>query len=271
MSIDDLARTATDQLAHSATRGLDTDDMLSRLHRSRRRRSAARALAVLLLVVLAGGVVLAQRTQPTVPANDSHDRPRYSAPACQLPTVTCLGDRRLRVDLRLPLTFTVPPSFGMNPTVTRTGVELYRRDDLYTGVAVMQDAVPARFDTSWTRDETAGVTAASMAQWLADRPFLRRTAVTPRTVAGRTVWRVTGSLRPNAELPGPPPTGHGFRQAPAFVSGDLRLGYTTTLLASATFVDQPGGGVTVIWSWNSAGDPVPLPGNDALIDALLAG
>jgi hypothetical protein len=38
-----------------------------------------------------------------------------------------------------------------------------------------------------------------------------------------------------------------------------------------TLVDQPRGGITTIWSWTYSGQPSPLPGDRAMVTALLAG
>jgi hypothetical protein len=249
MSLDDRARAATDQLRASVTAGLDPDDMLARMHQARRRRVVARtvstAAAVLVVAAVAGSaLLLGDDDARTVPAHSTATGPG----ACTQPRVTCPDGHRIRVDLRIPLDVTLPSNF--QDEVTTWGpqsVELYRRDLEQTGVTVYEDAVPVRYDASRTRDPAAGTTAASMARWLADRPYLTGTTLTQRTVAGRTVWHVTGSARDGAALPDR--VAHNAAAVTFAVPGESVAWVSPVVTGSYTLADQQGGGVTVIWSW----------------------
>lgn len=280
--LDERGSAATVVLRSSATRGLDAEDMLGRLRQSARRRAVARGLTAALVVVLVLGltwsVSLRDPTTAGVPATggsrslvpdggtqtaDSADGP------CERPDLECLGDRRLRALTARPLTFTVPPTFWLDAVVGPESFEVYRNDTELTGVTVLQGAIPVRYDDSWRRDRSAGTSAAQMAQWLAARPFLRSAHVSPRTVAGRRAWDVTGVLRRHAELPAAKPGDAPV--APTFRAGSVRAGVAPGLRGAFTLVDQAGGGVTVIWSWTHTRHPERLAGNVAMVTAILAG
>jgi hypothetical protein len=270
MSLDELARSATDQLRASVTAGLDADDMLARMHQARRRRSALRtasAAAVVLLVAAAAGSAWwldGNGDARTVPA----DPPLAVTGACAQPRVTCLEGRRVRFDLRIPLDATLPDNFEYAvSTWGSRSVELYRGDVEHAGVTVYEDAVPVRYDASRSRDPAAGTTAASMARWLADRPYLTGTELTRRTVAGRTVWQVTGAARAGAVLPDR--VGLNAAAVTFAVAGESVAWVAPVVTGSYTIADQPGGGVTVIWSWQY-GVGLPGPGDDRrVVDDLL--
>lgn len=269
MSLDELARTATEQLYASATRGLDPADMQARLHRGRRRRAGAwTATAALLVALLAGLLAATPWNRPPVPADRGGQLQVENVAACRQPAVTCLGNRRIRVATDIPVTVTVPSTFALQVFVVPQGLELYRRDVDRAGVTVIENARPVRYDGSWRRDPAAGRTAASMAHWLAGRPFLQGTRVTSRRVGGRTAWHVTGTFRPGAALPA---SKNLSDVAPTFARGAFTSGVTPDLPGTFTLVDQPRGGVTVIWSWTYGGDRSLLPGNRVMVQALLRG
>lgn len=270
MSIDEIARTATERLSRSATHTLDPSDMLRRLHRSRRRRSSVLVAATLVVTLaVVGGVAAALEGggRAELPAHRGQSaRGSELPPFCTGP-VRCLGDRRLRIRITPSVTVTVPSTFRLEPVVNRAGVEFYRLDVERAGVTLLQDAVPVRYDDSWKRDPAAGTTAHSMARWLAQRPFLRDTRLTPRQVAGRTAWLVTGRLRAGAVLSG---ARRAFPVAPAFASGSFTAGVAPMLPGTFTLVDQPHGGVSVIWSWTNSSDRSQLVGNRPMVTALLS-
>jgi hypothetical protein len=280
--LDERATAATVGLRHGVTRGLDTEDMLDRLRQGARRRRVARGLAAALVAVLAlgvaGSVAIHDRSTTGLPATSDGRTPvegsgtpsaETGVGLCQRSDVECLGDRRLRALTKRPLTFTVPATFWLDPDVTPESVQVVRNDTVRTGVTVWLDAVPVRYDSSWGRDRTAGTSAEEMATWLAGRPFLRDTRVSTRTVAGRTAWTVTGVLRHGAELPAAKP---GDRPvAPTFAGERIRTGVAPWLPGAFTLVDQPGGGVTVIWSWTHTRNSQRLAGNVPMVTAFLAG
>jgi hypothetical protein len=272
MSLDELARSATAQLSRSMTDTLDPGDMLRRLHGSRRRRTGAVVAAVavaVLATVLGSALVTAQAGRGDLPAHRGSEVRSGGLPAfCHDPLLRCLGDRRLRILLRHPFTVTVPGTFRLEPQVPgKRAAELYRSDVEQTGVTLMQDVVPVRDDDSWTRDPAAGTTARSMARWLRHRPYFQVARLTSRQVAGRTAWLVTGRVRADAFLS--ESRRAGFPVAPAFRTGDVTSGVAPLLPGTFTLVDQPRGGVTVIWSWTVGADRTALPGNRPMVTALL--
>lgn len=271
MSLDELARAAAADLRQSTSRSLDPDDMLQRLHRARSRRAAAALaglVAVVAVVVLVGGAVAVGDRADAPPAETRHKVVRLPSDVCDQAAVTCLGGRVVRVRLATPLTVRIPDTFQPQVVVSPRVAEFYRADVFTTGVTVVQRAVPMRYDASWERDVTAGTTAKSMAEWLAGRSFLTDTSLTRRSAGGRTAWEVTGSYRSGAELPA---LKDGVKVAPTFSGGHAKMAYAPNLAGSYTLVDQPGGGVTVIWSWVSGSAPPDLPGNQVMVDEILAG
>ena len=63
----------------------------------------------------------------------------------------------------------------------------------------------------------------------------------------------------------------GRRVAPTFANGEFTAGVGPLLRGTYTLVDQPGGGVAVIWSWHFGQSRPHLGGNRELIDSLRLG
>ena len=233
------------------------------------------AVAATTLVLVA--LVLAVpwwRAHPLVPPNHhggasaAQPTPKASGP-CANVLITCLGGHRYRVALPAPVIITLPANFQGAFALLGSGVlEDYRTDIDSTGVTVMENAIPVKYDASWSRDPAAGSSAASMARWLSQRPFLVHATLTQTTVGGRISWRVTANLKPGAQLPAIHGTGP---VAPTFTGGPAREGYNNTLLGEYTLLDVPGGGVTVIWSWNDSHNGQALAGNQTYVDDLSFG
>jgi hypothetical protein len=282
MSFDTRARSAA-EAASVSVRGVNPMTGLAelqRVDRSRRRGGAALAVGVLAAVV-AGGAWFAssqlKAAAPTTPvpgATASHVS--TAKPPCDLPLITCLGGNRYRVALVVPVTVTLPSTFQGAWIVATSSLEDYRNDvPDGTGVSILEGMAPARDDASWTRDPTAGTTAASVARWLSERPFLRDTTLQQTTVGGRPAWRVTGQLKPGAALPAQK---NGTGQiAPTFTGGGPDTpanrgyggpGYAPNLTGDYTLLDLPGAGLTVIWSWSTNPQHPALAGNQAYIDGL---
>ncbi len=107
-----------------------------------------------------------------------------------------------------------------------------------------------------------------MAIWLRDRPFLADATMTRTTVGGREAWRVSATLKPDAQLQAVK-AGAGSAVAPTFVgSGSTSAAYGDRLNGDYTLVDVPGAGVTVIWSWTQLPDLDVLKDNQAYVDGL---
>jgi hypothetical protein len=62
-----------------------------------------------------------------------------------------------------------------------------------------------------------------------------------------------------------------MKVAPTFVSRGTTFASAPYLTGSYTLVDQPDGGVTVIWSWAFNSATPDLAGNQVMVDALLDG
>ena len=239
--------------------------------------SARWAVAVVGTALVVVALVLAVpllRARPLVTPNDqtgasvAQPTPQASGPCANL-LITCLGGGRYRVALSAPVIMTLPANFQGAFALLDSGVlEDYRSDVDSTGVTVMENAIPVKYDTSWSRDPAAGNSAASMARWLSQRPFLVHATLTQTTVGGRLAWRVTASLKPGAQLPAIHGTGP---VAPTFTEGTAREGYNNALLGEYTLLDVPGGGVTVIWSWNDSHNRQALAGNQTYVDDLSFG
>jgi hypothetical protein len=274
MTIESLGRSAADAARRKAAREVDPTLMLRRMHRTHRARVAGAAAAAAVVVAL-GALAVRQlgpgTTDRQVPGGTPSPSARGSD-ACQNPGITCLGGGRLRAALPVPVTLAQPDGFDATQTwhlIGRDSVEGYRLDVDNTGVTVMEGAVPVRDDGTWTRDPAAGTTATSVAQWLANRPFLQNAQLIQTVVGGLPAWRVTGSLRPGAPLPA---SKSPFAVAPTFRADEATAGYATNLTGDYTVLDVPGAGLTVIWSWTtSPGDPTVVQGSQSTVDALSFG
>ena len=274
MSIDQRGRLAAEELREAAGRSLDLDDMLVRLHRARARRAAASAVAglaaVVVAAVLVGVTIVGSGASDAPPARGDREAVRLPADLCRDDAVTCLGGRKVRVTLdESPLTVDIPETFQPLVELTPGSAEFYRADVERTGVTVVRAAVPVQYSSGWEPDLAAGMTARSMAEWLAGRSFLTDTEVSRRSAGGRTAWEVTGSFRAGARLPAT--TNGGTKVAPTFASRGTRFASAPYLTGSYTLVDQPDGGVTVIWSWAFDSPTPDLAGNQVMVDEILAG
>jgi len=272
VSIDELGRAAAADVRRQASIDVDPSAALVDLHRTHRRRTALVVAAAAVVVAVVAGLVargpwLGQAAQRTpVPAGAPSPSP--SAVLCP-PGQVCHvpGTRTFSVGLAIPLTLTLPADFSASfGDMRRDTVEFYRTSVSDTGVTVMENPVPARDDYTWTRDPAAGTDARSVAQWLAGRPFLAGTALSPTTVGGRPAWRVTGGLRRGAAL-----TAHKnmLPAAPTFASGGGTAAYWAGLHAEYTLLDAPGGGLVVIWSWTLDHPASELAANRALVAGLV--
>ena len=272
MSIDELGRAAAAEARASATAAVDTGTTLVRLHRMRRRRTAGSIIGALAVVaaVVVGGVLIGRNSHA-----ESGPRPATQNPPsrgiCANPEVRCLAADTFRfADLPVPITLRLPGNFQRQFSTGTDGIEGYRSDIDTTGVTVTEHARPTKYGpASWTRDPAAGNTAASMARWLSERPFLIHTTRTQTTVDGRPAWHVTGELKPGAALPAPKENGD---VAPTFGRAhNDSMGYRADLTGQYTLLDLPGAGVTVIWSWTLNHPDRVLAGNQAFIDGLSFG
>ena len=270
MSFETLARReAEDALASVGE--VDAIDRLAELKqqaRSRRRTRGGLTAAAVALVLAAGTWLVTSQT-------GASETPPPAAPPPSVRTepglcgsgVTCLGNDRYKVALAVPVTLTLTPDFVDDLSFDPGDMTLdaYRKAG-DAGVAVLEHAVPVKYDESWARDPKAGRTAESMARWLSRRPFLEDTTLTPTTLGGLPAWHVTGSLKAGARLPA---IKAGYA-APTFrTTGSGQAAYGPLLTGEYTLADVPGAGVTVVWSWTLSGED--LTPNQALIDSLSFG
>ena len=255
---------------------------LKKQDRNRRRATIISATAAAVLVVGGGWLLAHQNAAPDTapPASSETTDSQPTTPADGLCTayVTCLGNDRYLVPLRVPVTLTLPPTFAdeLDFLTNSNGLSTYRKTSnpsAPAGVAVLERAHPARYDASWTPDPDGGKTAESMARWLSRRPFLEDTTRTRTTLGGLEAWRVTGSLKADANLPA---TGKSQgKVAPTFITMEGSKGVTAStaywpgLAGEYWLVDVPGGGVAVVWSLAPSNDE--LAPNQALIDSLSFG
>ena len=272
MSIDERGRAAAAEIRRASASGVDPTTILTALHRRRRHRTVgtlvaavAACLAIVAALLVAHNQVTKRGSEPATPPTTHRTTP----PGRQCGAlVTCLGGRRYVIDLRVPVTTTLPANFKRDFHAAGPHLlEAYRKHFNATGVSVMEDATPVKYDGSWTRDPEAGRTAASVAHWLATRPFLTNTTVNRVRVGRLAGWQVKGDLKPDAALPASKIIGS---VAPTFAADDGTDGYRPGLTGDYTLVDVPGAGVTVIWSWSFNGEST-LRGNQAFIDGLSFG
>jgi hypothetical protein len=258
-------REAQDALA--SVRGVSAMTRLAELKeqaRTRRRASAVLTAAAVAVVMVAGTWLVATQT------GASNAPPPAAPPSVETEQglcgsgVTCLGNDRYRVDLAVPVSLTLTRDFVEELTFYPGDMTLdtYRKAG-DAGVAVLEHAVPVKYDGSWTRDPKAGRTAESVARWLSRRPFLEDTTLTRTTLDGLPAWHVTGSLKPGARLPAI----KAGNAAPTFrTAGSGQAAYGRSLSGEYTLVDVPGAGLTVVWSWTLSGED--LTPNQAVIDSL---
>jgi hypothetical protein len=281
MTLDTRARREA-QEALATVQGVSAMQQLVELRQQDRNRQRAKAISMTAaaLVVVCGGWFLATQTaapntMPPASSESTHVQP--TAPSGGLcSSVTCLGKDRYTVPLRVPVTLTLPPTFVDEFDFLTNGMVLstYRSDgDQPAGVVVLERALPAKYDASWTQSPQGGETAESLARWLSRRPFLEDTTLTQTTLGGLAAWRVTGSLRPDATLPA---VGKALGQvAPTFITMDGIRGvtgssaYSPDLAGEYWLVDVHGAGVVVVWSLAQSVDD--LTPNQVLIDSLSFG
>ena len=267
MSFETRARREA-QEALDSIRGVSVMEQLVELKqrdRSRRRTNVILGASAVAAVIVAGGWFVNAQTgaSDSVPASDQPSETIAQAPCGS--SVTCLGNDRYTVALARPVTLTLTPDFdeGLDFSPGSTVLDTYR-NDAGAGVAVLEKAVPAKYDESWSRDPEAGRTAESVARWLSRRPFLEDTTLTQTTLGGLPAWRVTGKLKPDAALPADKKSIQEV--APTFFNESGQAAYGRDLTGEYTLADVPGAGLTVVWSWTREG--ADLTPNQAVIDSI---
>lgn len=282
MSIDDRARSAGARLRSDASVDADLDAGLQELLVTVRRRQRLRLIGVTAVVglVVAGVTLgLSHDLQPVKPAPPAAQRsPTVSSHSgiCTLAYFTCTGGR-IDVKMAAPFAWTPPRFFDRNlhwaPNARQTQlllVESYRSDPgVSGGVTVLENVEPLKNTGLTHADVAAGSGARALATWLSQRSFLNTTQPRQTTVDGLTAWTVQAQLGLPRQQ-GPALCNDRFLCAPLFAarhSEGAFIGIWSDLIGRYTFVDVPGAGTTVIWSW-TFGDSAALAGNQPLINSI---
>lgn len=272
MSIDARARSAVRELREAAPVAVTTGSLLQEIanrHDIRRRqRRAGFAVIALVVVAIAAGFAAGRAAPGQAVPPAGGPGVRVSTPECGTGTVTCLGPRTYRVALPLPVTMTLPQSFGDNINDSATTVEVYNRpghDD--AGVTIFEAASSVAADGGAAFE--AGIRARDVATWLSRRPFVQPTTPSPASVGGLAGYRVDMVLRPGASLPA---TKAGNPAALVFSSGAWSAAVSRDLRSSTYYlVNAPSGQLIVIWSWTWDGTAKDLTSHAAYIDTLQFG
>ncbi len=279
MNIDEIARRAGRDLRESMH--VDVYAALEEVQRVAPRRRRARALVavaaaalILLLVVGAAQLMGNPPNQAGGPAGRPSSVPseRVQQPAvgCNNPLITCHGRRTYTVDLRVPVTWTLPPRFGApysGSSPTDTYVETYLLDSS-GGVGIAQH-VSAAAEEAVPQAVPAIGTAEALADWIAERPFLASSAVRETELAGLPAWTVEVEVRPG--LPEGPATCssriacYPVLFVPSGSSGWV-AGAWEGMTSRYTVLDLPSSGVMVVWSW-TFGTDFP-PAIDRLVETI---
>ncbi len=281
MTIDDRARAAGARLRSEASLGADLDTsfqaLLDTVHRRQRTRLIAVAAAVSLIVGgLTFGLTSMWRATEAGPADHSKPAVSSSAISCGLAYFTCTG-QRITVNMAVP--FSWSPSSHFDPylhyvpdrTDTRLLLVQSDRSDsgVRGGVTVLEDVEPLKYTRLTVEDTTAGKGANALAAWLSRRPYLDTSPPRQTSVDGLHAWTVQARLK-RARQQGPSTCNYGFVCAALFAARDGEgafLGIWNDLVGNYTFVDVPGAGTTVIWSW-TFGDSAALAGNQPLVNSI---
>jgi hypothetical protein len=228
--------------------------------RRRRARVAGTLCAAAVILALGAGAVAWWGTPTAQRGQQPADQPRSSSPTpssattktgtgCRFPRVTCLGQRRVTIAMTVPVTWTVPRGFkvpysGQPPGPTMA--ETYLLDE-QGGVTVVEDV---RAATGGAAPRPVGdvTTADSLAQWIAQRPFLDASDPRPTTVDGIAAWTVEATVKAGRG-PGPAQCSTSIPCFPVVLTGPQLIGTWSEVVSRYTVLDLPGAGMTLVWSW----------------------
>jgi hypothetical protein len=268
MTIDDLGRAAGTAARSKASQEVEPAMMLRELRHTHRTRNVL-ALSVG-VVALAVAALLVLHVVSTPSALQPAGTPKSSARASCPDGATCLAGGLYRLNMSVPVTVTVPSNY--NGSLRQLGpdsFEDYRNDtNESSGMTIMENATAAANDATWSEDPAGGTTAASMATWFTQRPFLQRATKQQITVAGLHGWLLTGSVRPGATLLGDK---NGELAGPTFRCLGATAGITKKLQGEYVVLDTPGAGVTVIWFWTYEPDKGVLLDSTSYLDHMTIG
>jgi hypothetical protein len=277
MSIEELARSASADLAARTSADVDAGLEALLVTHTRRRRQARVALSLAAAAAVAvawwGGASFGHHptrlepapspspTVPTIPAGPA---------VCAEPLVTCRGHRTYRFALARPVQWRIPRGYGVNSGAgaSSTLVESYSRTGP-GGVTVMEGVRAASRDSRLA----AGVppTAEGFVRWVAHRPYVRASAVRRTTFDGLSAWQVRVAVRPHRGG-GPGRCGEagpaGYPCHPITFQSGAITGVWADMTADYTAVDVPGSGTLVVWSWAFGHDTATLRLNQRVVHGL---
>jgi hypothetical protein len=282
MSIDQRARTAGALLRKAHDDDRDVSESYSRMLVTIQRRAWMRVLAAaVVLAAVAGGVGVALNRSDNVDVAPVGKPPAPTTGVertCEQTFFHCGAGSRITMSLPVPATWTVQPPFSrdLNP-VTDAGTgrllfaETYRKDTAEpAGVTVVEGVRATKADHLADVDPSAPTHARALAEWVSRRSFLRSGAVQKTPVGGLPGWTVQVQLRTPARAGVAECNQLTTRCMPVLVLPDTStvLGAWGPMIARYTFVNVPGAGPTVIWSWTFGDTDHALKENQSLIDSL---
>jgi hypothetical protein len=283
MTIDQRARTAGANLRSAYADDPDVSESYPRLLVTIHRRAWMRVIAAaVVLAAAAGGVGVALSRVDNVVAGPAGEPSATSAGferTCERTFFHCGGGSRITMSLPVPATWIVKLPFSRDlHFVTEAGTgqlvlaESYRNDtEQPTGVTVVEGVRATKADHLADVDPSAPTHARALAEWVSRRPFLRSGTV-QRTPMGRLpAWTVQVRLRAPGRLGVADCNQLTTRCMPVLImpnAASTVLGAWGRMIARYTFVDVPGAGPTVVWSWTFGHTDQALDANQSLIDSL---
>ena len=283
MTIDQRARTAGAVLRSAHADDSDVSESYPRLLVTVRRRARMRLIAAaVVLAAVAGGAGVALNRSHNDEVAPVGKPPATSAGGertCELAVFHCGAGSGITMLLPVPATWTVRPPFSRDlGFVTEAGTgqlllaESYRKGStLLAGVTVAEGVRGTKADHLADVDPTAPTHARALAEWVSRRPFLRSGAVQKTPVGGLPGWTVQVRLRAPRRLGVAECNQLHNRCMPVLVlpeAASTVLGAWDRMISRYTFVQVPGAGPTVIWSWTFGGTDHALEVNQSLIDSL---
>jgi hypothetical protein len=283
VTIDQRARSAGANLRSAHADDPDVFESYPRLLVTIRRRAWTRVIAAgVILAAAAGGIGIALSRFDDVTAKPVGEPPAASAGVgrtCQQTFFHCGSGSRITMALPVPASWIVKPPFSRDlHFVTEAGTgqlvlaESYRKDTAQlAGVTVAEGVRATKADHLADVDPSAPTHARALAEWVSRRPFLRSGAV-QRTPVGRLpAWTVQVRLRAPGRLGVSDCNQLTIRCMPVLImpgAASTVLGAWSSMIARYTFVDVPGAGPTVVWSWTFGHTDRALDRNQSLIDSL---
>jgi hypothetical protein len=189
MSVQARGRSAANSLLNATHTELEIQVMLEHLHEARTPRVSSRAVALTVLVAI--GFIIATFGWAAV-------RPHASAPAS--PPTSSATDATVHTSFALAVPFTadVPKSWtqaghpGISTIIASPGGP-------YVGVGIDPTPIAGHTTKGAPADPVpAKLTAQSLADWVAKRPYLQPTNVVATTLSGLPAWRVDVRLKDTA-------------------------------------------------------------------------